>query len=92
MKLFAQLLSISAALGFMAPMAVEAGGDNKNKGHHGHHSGHMNMGNSYPSTMFMGKTTFVLGGVDGVSDSGMSGMSGMGGMSTSEEKDGTVFH
>ncbi len=47
------------------------------------------MEDSYPSTMFMGKTTFVLGGVDGVSDSEMGGM---GGMSTSEEKDGTVFH
>ena len=89
MRIFAQLLSIPAALGFIAPMAVEAGGDNKHKGHHDHHSSHMNMGNSYPSTMFMGKTTFVLGGVDGVSDSGMSGM---GGMSSSEEKDGTVFH
>ena len=89
MRIFAQLLSIPAALGFIAPMAVEAGGDNKHKGHHDHHRSHMNMENSYPSTMFMGKTTFVLGGVDGVSDSGMSGMSGM---SSSEEKDGTVFH
>ena len=72
-------------------MAVEAGGDN-HKGHHDHHSGHLNTGDSYPSTMFMGKTTFVLGGVDGVSDSGMGGMGGMGGMSTADEKDGTVFH
>ena len=85
MRIFAQLLSIPAALGFIAPMAVEARGDNKHKGHHDHHSSHMNMGNSYPSTMFMGKTTFVLGGVDGVSDCGMSGIS------SSEEKDGTVF-
>ena len=88
MRLFARLLSIPAALGFMAPMAVEAGaGDHK--GHHDHHDSHMKMGDSYPSTMFMGKTTFVLGGVDGVSDSGMGGM---GGMSSSEEQDGTVFH
>ena len=85
MRLFARLLSIPAALGFMAPMAVEAGGGD-HKGHHDHHDSHMKMGDSYPSTMFMGKTTFVLGGVDGVSDSGM------GGMSTADEKDGTVFH
>ena len=44
------------------------------------------MGDSYPSTMFMEKITFVLGGVDGVSDSGM------GGMATFDDKDGTVFH
>ncbi len=48
MKLFAQLLSIPAALGFMAPMAVEAGGDYKPKGNHDPQSSHMNMGNSYP--------------------------------------------
>ena len=46
----------------------------------------MNMSDSYPSIMFMGKTTFVLGGVDGVSDSGM------GEISMSEDKDGTIFH
>ena len=66
---FAQLISIPAVLGFMTPIAVQAGGE-KHKGHHDHHGSHMNMGDSYPSTMFMGKTTFVLGGVDGVSDSG----------------------
>ncbi len=91
MRLFVQLISIPAVLGFMTPIAVQAGGE-KHKGHHDHHGSHMNMGDSYPSTMFMGKTTFVLGGVDGVSDSGMGGMGGMGGMSSSEEKDGTVFH
>ena len=93
MRLLSQLLLIPAALGLMAPIAVEAGGKNR-KDHHDH-SNHMMAGDSYPSTMFMGKTTFVLGGVDGVSDSGMSGMSGMsamGAMSNSEEKDGTVFH
>ena len=36
--------------------------------------------------MFMGKTIFVLGGVDGVSDSGMSGMS------IAKERDGTIFN
>ena len=88
MRLFAQLLLIPAALGFMTPMAVQAGGE-KHKGHHDHRGSHMSIGDSHPSTMFMGKTTFVLGGVDGVSDSGMGGM---GGMSTADEKDGTVFH
>ena len=65
MKLFSRLLLLLASLGLLAPAAVEAGGGDDQKGHHDHHSGHMNMGDSYPSTMFMGKTTFVLGGVDG---------------------------
>ena len=70
---------IPAALGLMAPMAVEAGGDiikviMITMWSHEY-------GGFIPSTMFMGKTTFVLGGVDGVSDSGMGGMGGMGGMS-----------
>ena len=51
----------------MTPMAVQAGGE-KHKGHHDHHGSQMNMGDSYPSTMFMGKTTFVVGGVDGVTN------------------------
>ena len=88
LKSLGKILLFPFAIGLLAPAAVEAGGGD-HKGHHDHHGGHMNMGDSYPSTMFMGKTTFVLGGVDGVSDSGMGGM---GGMSTSEEKDGTVFH
>ena len=88
MRFFAQLISIPAVLGFMTPIAVQAGGE-KHKGHHDHHGSHMNMGDSYPSSMFMGKTTFVLGGVDGVSDSGMGGM---GGMSTADEKDGTLWN
>ena len=45
MRLFTQLLSIPAALGFMTPMAVQAGGE-KHKGHHDHHGSHMNMGDS----------------------------------------------
>ena len=56
-RLFAQLLLIPAALGFATPMAVQAGGE-KHKGHHDHHSVHMNMGDSFPLTMFMGKTSF----------------------------------
>ena len=88
MKNLGKILIFPVAIALLAPASVEAGGGD-HKGHHDHHGGHMNMGDSYPSTMFMGKTTFVLGGVDGVSDSGMSGM---GGMSTTDEKDGTVFH
>ena len=88
LKNLSKILLFPLAISLLAPAAVEAGGGDQ-KGHHDHHGGHMNMGDSYPSTMFMGKTTFVLGGVDGVSDSGMSGMSGM---STADEKDGTVFH
>ena len=93
MKVFNTVFLVPALLGMFAPLVAKAGGEDNgsHKGHHDH-NGHANTGDSYPSTMFMGKTTFVLGGVDGVSDSGMSGMSGMGGMSTSEEKDGTVFH
>ena len=80
--------TIPAALGLVAPVTANAGGDD-HKEHHNHRNSHMNMGNSYPATMFMGKTTFVLGGVDGVSDYGMGGM---GGMSTSNDKDGMVFY
>ena len=58
MKLFSWLFLIPAALGFMAPMAVEAGGGD-HKGHHDHHDSYMNMGDSYPTTMFMGQTPFV---------------------------------
>ena len=88
MKKFQNLFLVPAFLGLMASLVVEARGD-EHKGHHDHHKSYMNMGDSYPSTMFMGKTTFVVGGVDGVLDSGMGSM---GGMSTSSEKDGTVFN
>ena len=87
-KVFTRILLFPAFFGLMASLDVEAGGDNQaiHGNHHEDHGGHMSMGDSYPSTMFMGKTTFVLGGVDGVTDSGM------GGMNTSNEKDGTVFN
>ena len=85
MSPLSRLLQPAFFLALLAPMAVEAGGEN-HKGHLEHLSGRMNMSDSYPSIMFMGKTTFVLGGVDGVSDCGM------GGMSMSEDKNGTVFH
>ena len=54
----------------------------------------MSKGDSFPSTMFMGKTTFVLGGVNGVIDSGIGGMDGisMPEMNASSDKDGAVFH
>ena len=59
-KLFAPAL-----VGTIMPLAIHAGGTNHHD-HHMHHDSHMNMTDSYPSTMFMGKSTFVLGGVDGV--------------------------
>ena len=88
MKRFYQLLVLPSLLGVVLPINLKAEGvDHKNhKGHH--HSGHVNMGDSYPSTMFMGKTTFVLGGVDDVNSTEMGGMSHM----TSKDKDGTVFN
>ena len=69
MKNLSKILLFPVALGLLAPLTANAGGDD-HKGHHDHHSGHMNMGDSYPSTMFMGKTTFVVGGVDGVTSMG----------------------
>ena len=65
MELSRELLLFPFLLGFIAPLAVEAGGD-EHSSHHDHHSSHASMSSSSPSTMFMGKTTFVLGGVDGV--------------------------
>ena len=52
----------------MSPLVVHAGGDehSSHQGHHDNHSDHMNMGDSFPSSMLMGKTTFVVGGVGGV--------------------------
>ena len=61
MRLLSQLLLIPAALGLMAPIAVEAGGENR-KDHHDHRN-HMMAGVSYLSTMFLAKTTFILGGM-----------------------------
>ena len=88
MNLLRKVLLFPIAFNLLSPIAANAGGDD-HEGHHDHHSGHMNMGDSFPSTMFLGKTTFVVGGVNGVSDSGMGGMSEM---SNSNEKDGTVFN
>ena len=59
-KLFAPALVVT-----IMPIAIHAGGMNHHD-HHMHDDSHINMNDSYPSTMFMGKSTFVLGGVDGV--------------------------
>ena len=61
MKNLGKILLFPVAIALLAPAVVEAGGDHH--GHHDDHGGHMNMGDSYPSTMFMGKTTFVLVGM-----------------------------
>ena len=53
-----------ALVGTIMPLAIHAGGTNHHD-HHMHDDSHMNMTDSFPSTMFMGKSTFVLGGVDG---------------------------
>ena len=64
MKLSPQKLFAPALVGTIMPIAIHAGGMNHHD-HHMHDDSHMNMTDSYPSTMFMGKSTFVLGGVDG---------------------------
>ena len=69
MKLFRQLLLFPAVLGLFAPSAVDAGGGDHSS-HHGQHGTHGNSGDVSPSTMLMGKTTFVVGGVDGVTSMG----------------------
>ena len=58
--------SVIFIFGLFSPLAVEADGADHSS-HHGHHSGSGNSGDVSPSTMIMGKTTFVVGGVDGVS-------------------------
>ena len=65
MKLFREFFLLTAAFGLLAPVSVEAGGSNHSS-HHGRHSGHGHGGDTSPSTMIMGKSTFVVGGVDGV--------------------------
>ena len=65
MKLSPQKLFAPTLVGTIIPLSVHAGGMNHHD-HHMHNDSHMNMADSFPSTMFMGKSTFVLGGVDGV--------------------------
>ena len=65
MKLSPQKLFPPALVGTIMPLAIHAGEMNHHD-HHMHNDSHMmNMTDSFPSTMFMGKSTFVLGGVDG---------------------------
>jgi len=64
MKLSPQKLFAPALAGTIMPIAIHAGEMNHHD-HHMHHDSHMNMTDSFPSTMLMGKSTFVLGGVDG---------------------------
>ncbi len=65
MKPFQRFLLLPALLGLVSPIAA---GDNHLN--HGHHSDHGHGGDASPSTMIMGKTTFVVGGVDGVTSMG----------------------
>ena len=69
MKNLGKILLFPVALGLLAPAAVDAGGGD-HSGHHDQHSAHGHSGDSSPSTMLMGKTTFVVGGVDGVTSMG----------------------
>jgi len=68
MKAFNNALFVSSLLGFIFPFSAQAGGGDHSN-HHGNHGSHVNSGDEHstPSTMLMGKTTFVVGGVDGVS-------------------------
>ena len=66
MNLFQKILLLPSLLGLAAPTIAYAGADD-HKEHHDHHIEHEHGGNSSPSSMMMGKTTFVVGGVDGVS-------------------------
>ena len=68
MKPFQRFLLLPALLGLMSPVA--AGDNHDNHLNHGHHSDHGHGGDASPSTMIMGKTTFVVGGVDGVTSMG----------------------
>ena len=65
MKFFRRFLLFPAVLGLVVPTGVDAGGGDHSS-HHGHHSGHGPSGDHSQSTMIMGKSTFVVGGVDGV--------------------------
>ena len=69
MKNLSKLLLFPVALGLLAPAAVDAGGGD-HSGHHDQHSAHGHSEDASPSTMLMGKTTFVVGGVDGVTSMG----------------------
>jgi len=63
LKFFRQFLLFPTALSLLAPVAVEAI-EALNS------SNHAPRGDTAPSTMLMGKTTFVVGGVDDVTSMG----------------------
>ena len=69
MKLFREFLLLPVALGLFSPAAVDAGGGDHSS-NDGQHSAHNHSGETSPSSMLMGKTTFVVGGVDGVTSMG----------------------
>ena len=69
MKFFRQFLLFPTALSLLAPVAVEAI-EALNSSNHGPHSDHAPRGDIASSTMLMGKTTFVVGGVDDVTSMG----------------------
>ena len=69
LEILRKLLLFPVALCLLAPAAVDAGGGD-HSGHHDQHSAHGHSGEASPSTMLMGKTTFVVGGVDGVTSMG----------------------
>ena len=69
MKFVRRFFLFPALLGLVSPAAVDAGGGDHSS-HHGQHSDHAHSGDPSPSTMLMGKTTFVVGGVDGVTSMG----------------------
>ena len=69
MKLIRKFLLLPSVLSLVSSSAVDAGGADHSS-HHGHHSAHVHSGDASPSTMLMGKTTFVVGGVDGVTSMG----------------------
>ncbi len=72
MRFFQSTFLVSAFLAITPINALAGGGDHSN-----HHRGHSK--DASPSTMIMGKTTFIAGGVDGVSSMGT-------------EKDETTFN
>ena len=54
MKNSIQKLFAPALVGTIMPLAIHAGGTNHHD-HHIHHDSHMNMTDSYPSTMLWGR-------------------------------------
>ena len=68
MEFFKNILLIPGLL-VLSLLSAQAGGESHSK-HHDHHSAHRNNEDESPSTMIMDKTTFIVGGVDGVTSMG----------------------